>query len=275
MAEPVGDPPPARVALVTGAGRGIGRHVATALAEAGLAVGLLGRSEEPLRVLGAALRERGLRAEHAVADVCDADAVAGAVQRLEAALGGIDLLVNNAGVVDPVEVPVWEADPADWWSVVETDLRGPFHCIRTVVPGMVGPGGGRVIDLNSGAGASDRAVYSAYCAAKAGLFRLGGNLHLAGYDLGLRSFELSPGVVRTDMTAAMPMHEGRRQWTDPQEVTDLVLALARGELDAWSGAYLRAWVDDLETLREQARLGRARRPARTLGVRPWGPDDPI
>ena len=77
------------------------------------------------------------------------------------------------------------------------------------------------------------------------------------------------------MTASMPLHDDREDWTEPHQVTDLVLAIARGELDAWSGAYLRAGLDDLATLREQGLRGRARRPARTLGVRPWGHDDPV
>jgi NAD(P)-dependent dehydrogenase (short-subunit alcohol dehydrogenase family) len=268
------DVAPSSVALVTGAGRGLGRHIATALARAGLAVGLLGRDERTLREVEGELVAAGLPARYAVADVRDFAQVALAVRDLEADLGGFDLLVNNAGVIDPAEVPVWEADPGTWWDVVETDLRGPFHCVRAVVPGMVDRGRGRVIDINSGAGAADRDVYSAYCAAKAGLFRIGGNLHLAGHDRGIRSFELSPGVVVTDMTRSMAAHANRTEWTAPETVTDLVLALARGELDAWSGAYLRAGLDDPDTLRRLAAEGLARRPARTLAILPWGEGDP-
>ena len=196
-------------------------------------------------------------------------------------LGSVDLLVNNAGVIDPAEVPVWEAEPQDWWDVVETDLRGPFHCVRAVVPGMLRRGGGRVIDLNSGAGARDREIYSAYCAAKAGLFRIGGNLHLAGFERGLRSFELSPNVVETDMTHSMPMHEGRSEWTPVEAVVALAVAVARGELDAWSGCFLRAGTDTPESLAAAAAeltgdpKGRVAAPFRRLVVHPYGPSDPI
>jgi len=189
--------------------------------------------------------------------------------------------VNNAGVIDPVEVPAWEADPGDWWDVVETDLRGPFHCVRAVVPGMVRRGGGRVVDLNSGAGAYDRDNYSAYSAAKAGLFRIAGNLHLAGHERGLRTFELSPGVVRSDMTHAMPMHAGRTEWTPVEEVVGLAVAIARGELDAWSGCFLRAGSDTPASLRAAAEsiTGDAKAqvpdPSRRLTVAPYGPGDPI
>lgn len=273
--------PPARIALVTGANRGLGREMALGLACSGLAVGLLGRSRPGLEAVADEIAAAGGRATIAVADVRDLAAVRLAVAAIEGDLGPVDLLVNSAGVIDPVEVPVWEADPGDWWDVVEVDLRGPFHLIRAVVPGMVERGRGRVINLNSGAGAKDREIYSAYCAAKAGLFRLTGNLHLAGYPRGLRAFEVSPGTVRTDMTAVMAMHADRTEWARPEWLADLVVAIGAGELDTWSGCFLRTGVDTPETLRragadltgtEDAPVPA---PARRLTVTPWGPADPL
>ena len=269
------DPPPARVALVTGAGRGMGRALALGLAEQGLAVGLVGRTPEPLDDVAARIRDDGGRAVAVTADVRDYAKVETAVAAVEDAIGPIDLLVNNAGVIEPVEQPIWDADPAAWWDVVETDLRGPFHCVRAVVPGMVRRGGGRVIDLNSGAGAADRPIYSAYCAAKAGLFRIGGSLHLAGYERGLRSFELAPGVVHTDMSDAMPLHADRTDWTPIEDVVTFELAIARGDLDAWSGRLMRVGVDTVESLRAAATAGAADGTARRLGVLPYGSTDPL
>jgi 3-oxoacyl-[acyl-carrier protein] reductase len=261
-------PPPARTALVTGAGRGLGRALALGLSGAGLRVAVLGRSRESL---AGVVAELGDGVMPVVADVRDAAAVRAAVADAERSLDGIDLLVNNAGVIESVEVPVWEADPGVWWDVVETDLRGPFHCVRAVVPGMLTRGGGRVVDLSSGAGAADREIYSAYCAAKAGLFRLTGNLHLAGFSRGLRAFEISPGVVRTDMTAGMAMHAHRTDWTPAEALVDLVLAVGSGRLDAWSGRFLRAGADDPEQVAAHVPQGRSR----TLGVLPYGPTDPL
>ncbi|MFD1719255.1 SDR family NAD(P)-dependent oxidoreductase [Georgenia deserti] len=246
-----GDPAPARTALVTGASRGIGRALALGLARAGLDVALIARDGVRLEEVTQEVRDLGRRAAARVADVTDPDAVRAAVEAIEDALGPIDLLVNNAGRID-TEVPLWEADPDEWWAVVETNVRGPFLLARAVVPGMVARGGGRVIDLNSGAGTRDNADATAYYVSKTALFRIGGGLHEAGYDRGLRAFELAPGVVVTDMTSSMRAHANRTEWTDVAEVVDLAVAIARGELDAHSGRYLRAGTDTVESLRHQA-----------------------
>ncbi|HLT83664.1 MAG TPA: SDR family NAD(P)-dependent oxidoreductase [Phototrophicaceae bacterium] len=244
----------ARTALVTGASRGIGRALAVGLAQAGLDVALLARDARLLEGTAEEVRAAGVRAVALAADVTDGAAVEEAVARAEAELGRIDLLVNNAGVIDP-EVPLWEADPERWWSVVETNVRGPFLLARAVVPGMLERGGGRVVDINSGAGTRDGADATAYYVSKTALFRIGGALHEAGFDRGLRSFELAPGVVRTDMTASMRAHEGRSEWTEPADVVELVAALAGGGLDALSGCYVRVGADTPESLRELVARG--------------------
>ncbi|PYF99787.1 Short-chain dehydrogenase [Georgenia satyanarayanai] len=244
----------AQTALVTGASRGIGRELAIGLSRAGLDVALLARDERLLESTAEEVRAAGRRAVVLTADVTDAAAVQTAVSRAEDALGSIDLLVNNAGVID-AEVPLWATDPERWWSVVETNVRGPFLLAHAVVPGMLARGGGRVIDLNSGAGTRDSALATAYYVSKTALFRIGGGLHEAGFERGLRAFELAPGVVRTDMTESMRMHEDRTEWTDPADVVALVVALARGDLDALSGCYVRAGADTPESLRELVARG--------------------
>ena len=141
---------------------------------------------------------------------------------------------------------------------------------------MVARGGGRVVDLSSGIGARDSAVYTAYAASKAALFRLSGGLALAGAERGVRAFELAPGRVRSAMTAGMPMHADKPEdyWTPVQRTVDLVLAIAAGRLDELSGRFLRADVDDVETLRAWADWI-AGSGTRTLAVRPYGSDDPL
>lgn len=271
MASPAGaNPPPARTALITGASRGIGRHLARGLAAAGLDVALVATSAEGLREVRAELAANvpGVRVALLVADVRDAEAVAGCVEQAEAELDGIDLLVNNAGRVD-AEVPLWEADPEQWWDVMATNVLGPFLLARAVIPGMLARGGGRIIDINSGSGTRDAAEASAYTAAKTALFRIGGAVHLAGFDRGLRTFEMAPGVVYTDMTAGMRMHESREEWTEPADVVALAVALARGDGDHLSGSYLRVGLDapwELPTRSYARRLGLTEEPVPPPGA---------
>ena len=269
-------PPPATTALVTGASSGIGRAIAVGLGRAGLAVALLGRDADRLGEVAGEVRATGARCATASADTTDYEDLTSAVAEIQTfdGIGPVDLLVDSAGVVEPEEVPVWEADPAAWRRVVEVDLLGAFHAVRAVVPGMVERGGGRVVQLGSGAGLRAPEVMSAYSAAKTGLWRVGGAVHAAGHERGLRAFELAPGVVDTPMTRAMAMHAGRTEWTDPDDVVALVVAIARGELDAWSGRMVRAGVDTPASLAARAAAGPLGA-ARTLGLLPWGADDPL
>jgi NAD(P)-dependent dehydrogenase (short-subunit alcohol dehydrogenase family) len=242
----------ASVAVVTGASRGIGLHIAEGLERAGYAV------------------ERGSRA---VAEVTDRVAVERWVADVLERHGRIDLLVNNAGVID-TEVPIEESDPEQWWHTVEVNVLGPYLVTRFVMPHMVRAGGGRVVNLNSGAGTRAGDVASAYNVSKTALARITGSTHLSGATHGIRAFDLAPGVVRTDMTLSMPSHEGRTEWTTPQEVVDLVLALASGDLDAWSGRMVRAGADTPASLRERAAAG-LDPDDRTITLVPWGGDDPL
>lgn len=259
-----------RVALVTGASRGIGRSIALALAGAGWSVGLLARDAHRLATVAAELGAAGGRSAVAVADVTDERAVEAAVAQLHAELGTPSLLVNNAGRIDE-EVPLWEADVERWRAVVETNLLGSFHVSRHVLPLMVAAGEGRSIDLVSGAGARDWDVASAYTATKAAQIRTVGHVHEAGREVGLRAFALAPGTVRTDMSTSMALHADRVDFTPVERTTDMVLAIADGELDAWSGRYLRVTHDSPASLRAH---GDPVDPARRLGVLPWGDDDP-
>ncbi|GAB47641.1 SDR family NAD(P)-dependent oxidoreductase [Mobilicoccus pelagius] len=252
----------APVVVVTGASRGIGAHLADAFAAAGYVVERCSR--------------RGRSGEDGVevvaVDVTDGAAVREYVDGVLARRGRIDVLVNNAGVID-AEVPLWEADPEEWWRTVEVDVRGPFLVAHAVVPHMLEAGGGRVVNLNSGSGTRSNDVSTAYYVAKSALGRITGGLHLAGYERGLRAFDLAPGVVRTDMTAGMGSHVGRTAWTEPHEVSELALALASGEFDAWSGRMVRAGTDTPTSLR--AAEDRLSERSRQVLLVPWGDDDPL
>ena len=239
------------VAVVTGASRGIGRFVADALEDAGYAV------------------ERG---SSAVAPVTDRAAVAAWVDEIVERHGRIDVLVNNAGIID-AEVDLFASDPDEWWHVLEVNVLGAYLLTRLVAPHMLAAGGGRVVNMNSGAARRAGGDASAYNVSKTALARLTGSTHLAGWGRGIRAFDLMPGVVRTDMTTGMDAHTHRVEWTDPADVTDLVLGLVSGELDAWSGRFVRAGADTVASLRVRADAGLA--PDERTLVLALGPDDPL
>ena len=238
------------VAVVTGASRGIGAHVADALEQAGYAV------------------ERGSRS---TAPVTDGAAVESWVADIVARHGRVDLLVNNAGVID-AEVPLVDSDPDQWWETIEVNVRGPYLMTRAVLPHLT-PGSGRIVNINSGAAYRNSGVATAYNVSKGALARLTSQLGL-GEDRTALVFDLAPGVVRTDMTESMVLHRGRTEWTSPAEVTELLLALASGDLDEWSGRLVRAGLDTPSSLAARAAIGLGELD-RTLGLVPWGDDDPL
>lgn len=243
---------PDHVALVTGASRGIGRFLADALDRADWVV------------------ERG---SGAVADVTDEAAVNAWVDEVLARHGRIDLLVNNAGVIDS-EVAIEESDPQDWWRAVEVNVRGPYLVTRAVLPHMLTAGSGRIVNLNSGSGTKPAGTATAYNVGKSALARITGATHLSGADRGVLAFDFAPGVVHTEMTATMPRHRGRTEWTHPEQVVELFLAIVDGRLDAWSGRMVRAGTDTVEALEAAAARGLDDR-ARTVGLHSHGPDDPL
>ncbi len=263
-------------AFVTGASRGIGRSIAEGLAEAGWDLGLIATNPETLAEAAEEIRAHtGVVVATAVADVANYVSVESAVHALMDEVGVPELLVNNAGRIDN-EVPVWEADPAQLRSVVDVNLLGTLYLERAVLPRMVeAEAMGRVINLVSGAGARSWGVAAAYTTSKAAQLRNVGDLADLGDRYGIRAFGVAPGVVRTDMTAGMQAHRTREEYTPVEETVALVNAIARGELDAWSGAYLRAGTDTVASLRGAASVRESNPGARLFGVTPWGEDDPL
>jgi NAD(P)-dependent dehydrogenase (short-subunit alcohol dehydrogenase family) len=125
-----------QVALITGAGRGVGRAVTLALADAGAVVAAVSRSHDQLQETVELVASAGGRAIAIVADVTDPQAVDRMAQRAAGELGSVGILVNNAGLARSIG-PVWEVEPEEWWRDVETNLRGPFLRARAVLPGML------------------------------------------------------------------------------------------------------------------------------------------
>lgn len=233
-----------RIGVVTGAGRGIGRELARTLAADGMSLLLLARTGEGVRSLAEELSATcAVRALPAAVDVTDAAAVDRVVQHAEQQLGTIDLLVNNAATIDAGERRFWEADPEEMWRVIETNVRGPLLLTRALLPAMVARGHGHVVNLTSRARAATASgTYTGYAVSKKALSALTASLVGPLTGTGVVVVDVLPGLVRTDMTAGMPVWTSRPDvhWDDVAHVARVVTDIARGRYDDCSGSVLDA-----------------------------------
>jgi NAD(P)-dependent dehydrogenase (short-subunit alcohol dehydrogenase family) len=233
-----------KVALITGGGRGIGRFVALELAAAGATVAVAARSGD--EISQTAEEVGGLAIE---CDVSDRGAVERMVEQVESEYGRIDLLVANAGTSVDEHGAAWELDPADWWRIFEVNTLGVYLCCRAVIPGMLARGGGRIVNVASGAAYLPGTRSTAYSASKAAVHRFSETLALQLEPHGIPVFSISPGLVRTKMTDDFG---DDAPWTPPELAPKLIRALASGRLDGLAGRYLHAEHDDVDDLAARA-----------------------
>jgi NAD(P)-dependent dehydrogenase (short-subunit alcohol dehydrogenase family) len=232
------------VALVTGGGRGIGRGIALELTRAGARVAVSARTREQVEATAAEIDGLAIQA-----DVSQREDVERMVATAEAELGPLDLLVANAGIALWEEAG-WELEPEEWWHVLEVNVLGVYLCCRTVIPGMIDRGGGRIVNVASGAAYLPGSTSTAYAASKAAVHRFSETLAAQLRPHGIPVFSISPGLVRTDLIGG---HFGDdAPWTPPELAPRLVRALASGRLDALSGRYLHAEHDDIDDVAERA-----------------------
>lgn len=184
-----------KVVIITGASRGIGAAAARVFAAAGAKVALLARSGDEIAALAAEIGAAALALRCDIAQAADVDA---AVAQVVAQFGRVDVLINNAGVIDPI-ASLTRADADAWGRSIDINLKGVFHGIRAAVPVMKAQGGGTVITVSSGAATTPYEGWSAYCAGKAGALMLTRALHLEEAAHGIRALGLSPGTVATEM----------------------------------------------------------------------------
>ncbi|MFT4151733.1 MAG: SDR family NAD(P)-dependent oxidoreductase [Paracoccaceae bacterium] len=182
-----------RVVVITGASAGIGAAAARVFAAAGARVALLARGADAIAALADEVGGIALPC-----DVADWPAMRAAIGHVAATWGRLDVLVNNAGVIDPI-APLADADAQDWGRSIDINLKGVFHGMRAAIPVMRAQGAGTILTVSSGAASSAYEGWSAYCAAKAGAAMLTRSLHLEEGANGIRAIGLSPGTVRTDM----------------------------------------------------------------------------
>jgi 3-oxoacyl-[acyl-carrier protein] reductase len=229
-------------AVVTGAAQGIGRAVTERLLDSGAAVALWDVDAQTLDATCAELAARGT--VHGVeVDVTDLARVEAAVQATEEALGGIDVLVNNAGIAGP-DATTWEYPVKDWHQVLDIDLNGVFYCCRAALPGMIARNYGRVVNVASIAGKEGNPKAPAYSAAKAGVIALTKSLgkELAGYDIAVNC--VTPAAARTrifdqvsaEFTEYMLSKIPRGRFVTVEEIAALIAWLCTRECSFSTGA---------------------------------------
>jgi 2-hydroxycyclohexanecarboxyl-CoA dehydrogenase len=189
-----------RVALVTGAGQGIGAAIAARLAAEGCVVAINSLQPPKAEATADRLRRAGGRAQAFPADVSSQEQVDHMVRAVEESLGPVEILVNNAAFLDMVRLV--EQPPDVWRRHIDVDLTGPFLCARRVLPGMMAAGWGRVVNLSSIWGLIGAKGATAYCAAKGGLVAFTRALHGEVGDRGVAVTAIAPGIIDTPQLSA-------------------------------------------------------------------------
>lgn len=225
-----------KVTLVTGGSRGIGRAIALRLASLGADVAICGRNAGKLSETEAKLRETGVRALAIVADLTLANEVAKLVERVEAELGPIALLVNNAGM--GLFGPVHEKSEEEWDRLMNTNLKSVFLVSRAIVPGMIRRGDGGIINISSLAGKNVFAGGGIYCASKWGVQGLSGCMAEELREHGIRVSTVCPGSVATEFSGRGP--KDATKVLRPEDVAHAVAMLVtQGEQSFVSSVELR------------------------------------
>ena len=211
-----------KVALVTGGSRGIGRAIALRLAELGSHVAICGRNEAKLMETNAAILALGARGMTVRADVTQPRDVAKLVETVQAELGPISLLVNNAGI--GVFGPVHEKTDVEWDRLMDTNVKSVFLVSRAVIPGMIGRGGGDIINISSLAGKSVFAGGGVYCASKWAVQGLSGCMAEELREHGIRVSTVCPGSVATEFAGRGP--KDATKVLRPEDVAHAVAMIA-------------------------------------------------
>jgi len=191
-----------KVAIVTGASRGIGAAAALALGEAGASVMLAARSLAQAEANAQTIAAAGGTALATQCDVSDHAACQRLVRETAQRLGPPDILVNNAGIIEPIGM-LGATDPKGWARSIEINLIGAYYAICAVLPGMLERGRGDIVNVSSGAALRPLEGWSAYCAGKAGLAMLTRSIDLEHRAGGIRVFGFQPGTTDTDMQVAI------------------------------------------------------------------------
>ena len=212
-----------RNALVTGAGKGIGKAIATALAHQGVNVGLVARSQADVSLLANELHERyGVHTAFATADISEREQVDVAVHSINEQLGFIDILVNNAGIGTfglLVDMP-----PEEWERMIRVNLLGTYFVTHAVLPMMIAQQRGNIINISSTSGERGAATTTAYSASKFGIMGMTESLMYEVRKYNIRVTALTPSTVNTELAAKAGLKTSDEDWMmQPEDLGELVV----------------------------------------------------
>lgn len=212
-----------KTAIVTGAGRGIGRATAIALAKEGVNVGLVGLTLANLEKVAGELSEFDVKVAVATADVADLESITTAVEKIRGELGAVDILINNAGTAK--FGGFLDLSPEEWENIIKVNLMGVYNTTRAVLPEMIERKTGDIVNISSSAGQKGAPVTSAYSASKFGVLGLTESLALEVRKHNIRVIGLTPSTVVTDLAAEANLITGNPENVmQPEDLADLIVS---------------------------------------------------
>ena len=212
-----------KVAFVTGAGKGIGKAIAMALANEGVHVGLMARTEKDLILVAEEIKKTGVQVAIAIGDVSRMEQVDAAVNKIQTTLGPIDILINNAGI--GTFGKFLELAPAAWEEIIKVNVFGVYYMTRAVLPQMIERKTGDIVNISSTAGKSGSAVTSAYSASKFAVFGLTESLMQEVRKHNIRVTAMAPSTVVTELAQQANLITGDAERVmHPEDFAELIIA---------------------------------------------------
>lgn len=213
-----------KVAFITGAGKGIGKAVALALANEGVNIGLLARTESDLKELMNEVKNSGVRAAYAAVDISSREDVEQAINKLTNELGAADILINNAGIGK--FATLLEMDPEEWKRIIDVNLMGLYYVTRAVLPQLIEKNRGDIINISSTNGLNGAATSSAYSASKFGVIGLTESLAQEVRKNNIRVTALTPSTVATELAVKTNLisENNEEKYMQPEDIADFIVS---------------------------------------------------
>ncbi len=211
-------------AIITGAGKGIGKAIAMALAKEGVNIGLLARTETDLKEVVSIVEDSGIKAAYAAVDISSREDVEHAIQKITNEIGKADILINNAGIGK--FATLLEMDPEEWKRIIDVNLLGLYYVTRSVLPQLIEKNRGDIINISSTNGLNGAAISSAYSASKFGVIGLTESLAQEVRRNNIRVTALTPSTVATElaMSTNLIAENNDEKYMQPEDIAEFVVS---------------------------------------------------